>query len=137
MPTTESGDLRSPNLSTHSLAMIQVEVEASRSTNHAFGSFRVNRTVYLSSASTLSSISRMNLLPLPLTVRKRSYVYFTSSAVSSRPFTGGLLCQRTPFLSLKTYTVSPCRSQDSARSPSMGWLPGTTDGPALTLTRRL
>jgi hypothetical protein len=32
--------------------------------------------------------------------------YTTSSAVSSRPLTGGLLCQRTPRRSLKTYVVS-------------------------------
>ena len=27
--------------------------------------------------------------------------------------------------------------QDSARSGSMGWVPGTTEGPALTFTSRL
>ena len=51
---------------------------------------------------------------------KRSYVYFTSSAVSSRPFTGGLLCQRTSLRSLKTYVVSFDRVQDSATSGSIG-----------------
>jgi hypothetical protein len=52
--------------------MTQVEVEASRSTNQALGSRSVNFTVYLSGASTLSTISRMDLLALPLMVRKRS-----------------------------------------------------------------
>jgi len=72
VPTTLSGFLRSPYWSTHSLAMIQVEVEASRSRNQALGSRSVNFTVYLSGASTLSTISRMYLLLLPLMLRKRS-----------------------------------------------------------------
>ncbi len=64
-------------------------------------------------------------------------MYLTSSAVSSRPLTGGLGCQRTPLRSLNTYEVSPWRSHDSARSPSTGWVPGTTAEPPLTFTRRL
>jgi hypothetical protein len=44
-----------------------------------------------------STISSTGLLPFPLMVRKRSYVYFPSSAVSSRPLTGSFECQRTPF----------------------------------------
>jgi len=38
---------------------------------------------------------------LPFSFTNRSKVYLTSSAVSSRPFTGGLACQRTPLRSLK------------------------------------
>ena len=82
--------------------MIQVDVEARWSTNQALGSLSVNFTVYLSRASTLSTISRTVRFGLPFVARKRSYVYFTSSAVSSRPLTGGLGCHRTPCLSLKT-----------------------------------
>ena len=67
-----------------------------------------------------STVSRNCRLGLPAMVRKRSYVYFTSSAVSSRPFTGGLLCQRTSLRSLKTYVVSFDRVQDSATSGSSG-----------------
>jgi hypothetical protein len=52
--------------------------------------------------------------------RNRSYVYFTSSAVSSRPLTGGLGCQRTPRRSLNTYVVSLGRVHDSATSASTG-----------------
>ncbi len=64
-------------------------------------------------------------------------MYFTSSAVSSRPLTGALGCQRTPFLSLKTYVRSLGCVHDSARSGSTGRVPGTMDGPAFTFTRRL
>src|SRR5262245_32216583 len=70
-------------------------------------------------------------------VMARSYVYLTSSAVSSRPFTGDLLCHRTPFRSVNSQVVSLAWLQDSARSPSIGSVPGTTVGPALTRTRRL
>ena len=114
-----------------------VDVEASASMNHAYGSFRTNRTVCGSSASTLSTCSSTGRFGLPLSVRNRSYVYLTSSAVSSRPFTGGLLCQRTPFRSLNTYVVSFGCVHDSARSASIGCVPGTTDGPAFTFTSRL
>ena len=62
VPTTDSTFLRSPNFSTHSLAMIQVEVEASRSRNQAFGSLSVNFTVYLSTASIFSTYSSTGLL---------------------------------------------------------------------------
>src|SRR5438034_7032613 len=79
----------------------------------------------------------MYALGLPATVRKRSTLYLTSSDVSSRPFTGGLLCQRTPRRSLKTYVVSFGCVHDSARSGSIANVPGTTDGPALCFTRRL
>src|SRR5205085_5363 len=72
-----------------------------------------------------------------LTVRNRSMVYFTSADVSSRPFTGGFGCHRTPRRSLKTYVVSFGCVHDSARSPSIGKVPGTTDGPTLWRTRRL
>ena len=70
-------------------------------------------------------------------VRKRSTLYTTSSAVSSRPFTGGFACHRTPGRSLKTYVVSLGWLHDSATSPSMGKTPGATDGPALYLRSRL
>jgi hypothetical protein len=62
----------------------------------------MNRTVYLSGASIFSTVPSIERFGLPLIDRNRSYVYFTSSAVSSRPLTGGLLCQRTPFRILKT-----------------------------------
>src|SRR5262249_8094395 len=101
VPTTDSHFFRSPYFSTHSRAMIQVDVEARRSTNQALGSLSVNFTVYLSGASTLSTISRTARFGLPFVARKRSNVYFTSSAVSSRPLTGGLGCRRTPGRSLK------------------------------------
>ena len=64
--------MRSPYWSTHSLAMIHVDVEASRSMNQALGSRSVNFTVYLSTASTLSTISSVKRLLLPLMLRKRS-----------------------------------------------------------------
>jgi hypothetical protein len=79
----------------------------------------------------------MYALALPLTVRKRSTLKTTSSAVSSRPLTGGLLCHRTPLRSLKMYVVSLGWVQDSARSPSSGNVPGLTPGPALGLRSRL
>src|ERR1700730_3847425 len=84
--------------------------------------------------SICSSVVRLGL---PLIVRKRSYVYLMSSALSSRPFTGGLLCQRTPRLSLNTYAVSFGCVHDSARSPSTGNVPGCTPGPALCFSKRL
>jgi hypothetical protein len=79
----------------------------------------------------------MYAIGLPLTVRNRSTVYRTSSAVSSRPLTGGLGCHRTPRRSLKTYVVSFGWLHDSARSPSIANVAGATLGPALCLTRRL
>src|SRR5712691_2946679 len=79
----------------------------------------------------------MYALALPLTVRNRSTLKTTSSAVSSRPFTGGLFCQRTPLRSLKMYVVSLGWVQDSARSPSIGNVPGWMAGPVLCLSRRL
>jgi hypothetical protein len=74
----------------------------SMSSSHANGSLRVIRTVYRSRASTLSTDASIAALALPGTVRKRSTLYTTSSAVSSRPFTGSLLCQRTPLRRLNT-----------------------------------
>ncbi len=72
VPTTDSHFLRSPNLSTHSLATMATAIGLARvSRNHAKGSFSVNFTVYLSSASTLSSEPSMKALALPLVVRKR------------------------------------------------------------------
>jgi hypothetical protein len=76
-------------------------------------------------------------LALPLTVRKWFTLNTTSSAVSSRPFTGGLLCHFTPLRSLKMYVVSFGCVHDSARSPSMGNVPGATPGPALCRSSRL
>ena len=56
MPTTASAFLRSPNFSTHSLAtMATARGFASMSRNQAKGSLSVNLTVYLSTASTLST----------------------------------------------------------------------------------
>ncbi len=52
--------------------MIHVDVEASRSMNQAFGSLSVNFTVYLSTASILSTYSSTGLLGLPVIVRNRS-----------------------------------------------------------------
>src|SRR3979490_3620371 len=98
--------------------MTQVDVEAKRSTNQALGSLSVNFTVYLSGASTLSTIARIGRLGLSFVVKKRSNVYFTSSATSSRPLTGGLGCQRTPPRSLKKQSLSPL---PAPRSPRGGW----------------
>src|SRR5262245_19564451 len=97
----------------------------------------MKRTVYLSGASIFSTAPRFDRFGLPLIDRNRSYVYFTSSDVSSRPFTGGLLCHRTPLRSLNTYVRSLGMVHDSARSPSTGRVPGTIDGPAFTFTSRL
>src|SRR5215470_1063801 len=110
---------------------------ASMSRNHANGSFSVKRTVYRSSASTRSTSRSVVASTLPGTVRNRSTLQRTSSAVSSRPLTGGFGCHRTPRRSLKTYVVSVGCVHDSARSPSMGNVPGVTAGPALWRTRRL
>src|SRR4029450_11046204 len=99
---------------------------------HARGSFSVNLTVWRSTASILSTSSSVCRLALPLMPRNRSYVYFTSSAVSSRPLTGGFGCQRTPRRSLKTYVVSLGRVHDSATSASTGDLPGRTHGHRVT-----
>ena len=102
MPITDSGFFRSPNFSTASWGMIASAIGfETMSRNQTYGSFSVNLTVYLSTTSTLSSAAIIARLALPFSETKRSKVYLTSSAVSSRPFTGGLLCQRTPFLSLK------------------------------------
>jgi len=79
----------------------------------------------------------MNRSGLPFSVRKRSNVNLTSSAVSSRPFTGGLLCQRTPRRRKKTTVVSSGSSQRSARSGSTMKVPGITDGPTLWRTSLL
>jgi len=65
VPTADSTFFRSPNFSTHSLATIQVDVEASRSKNQAFGSLSVNLTVCVSRASILSTYSSTGLLGLP------------------------------------------------------------------------
>ena len=66
VPTTDSTFFRSPNFSTHSFAMIQVDVDASMSMNQAFGSLSRNLTVYLSTASMFSTESSTGLLGLPL-----------------------------------------------------------------------
>src|SRR3989442_9997071 len=102
--------------------MIQVEVEARRSRNQALGSFSVNFTVYLSGASTLSTISRRARFGLPFVARKRSYVYFTSSAVKSRPLHGGLGRPPAPFRRMKTLTLTPPRIHGCARAASKGRL---------------
>ena len=62
--------------------------------NGAYGSFSVMRTVCLSTASMALTGSKRVLKP-DLAVN-RSSEYFTSSAVTSRPFTGGLLWNFTP-----------------------------------------
>ena len=72
------------------------------SRNQAKGSFRITRTVYLSGASTRSTDASMYRLALPFSLMNRSRLYLTSSEVSSRPFSGGLFCHRTPRRSLKT-----------------------------------
>src|SRR5262245_15530093 len=132
-----SGFLASPNFSTASRGSTHMTVEARICGSQANGSVVVNRTVYLSGASTFSTFSSSPRWGFPLTVKKRSKLHLTSSAVSSRPFMGGLLCQRTPLRRLKTQEVSLVRDQDSARSPSSGVVPGTTDEPAFTLRSRL
>jgi hypothetical protein len=137
VPTTDSAFLRSPNFSTHSLAMIHVDVDARLSRNQALGSLRMNLTVCLSGVSMRSIDSSTGRLPLFFVLRNRSYVYFTSSDVSSRPLKGGFGCHRTPLRSLKTKVFSSGRVHDSARSGSIGYVIGFTSGPALTFTRRL
>ena len=47
---------------------------ATMSRNQAKGSFSVNRTVYLSTASTFAMARYIDTLTLPLSVRMRSYV---------------------------------------------------------------
>src|SRR5437762_6902887 len=110
---------------------------ARMSRNHAYGAFSVNFTVYLSTASTLSTELRSGALAWPFVVMKRLIVYTTSSATSSRPFIGGFGCHFTPRRSLKMYVVSFGCVHDSARSGSMGNVPGVTDGPVFVRTRRL
>ena len=103
MPTTASHFFRSPNFSTHSLATMQTAIGLTiMSRNQAKGSLRMTRTVYLSGVSTRSTEASMCRLALPFSLMNRSMLYLTSSDVSSRPFTGGLLCQRTPRRSLNT-----------------------------------
>ena len=72
------------------------------SRNQAYGSFRVNFTVWRSTASTRSTTESMYACGLPFTVRNRSIEYTTSAAVSSRPFTGGLGWKRTARRSVNT-----------------------------------
>ena len=79
----------------------------------------------------------MNLSGLAFSVRKRSYVNLTSSATSSRPLSGGLLCQRTPLRKWKTTVVSSGSSQRSARSGSTVKVPGVTAAPTLWRTSLL
>src|SRR2546429_3250246 len=135
---TDSHFLRSPYFSTTSFAtMATAWGFASMSRNQTNGSFKVNFTVYLSGASTLSTDLSMYALALPFTVRKWFTLNTTSSAVSSRPFTGGFACQRTPLRSLNTYVVSLGWVHDSARSPSIVNVPGATLGPALCRSSRL
>ena len=75
MPITASGFFRSPNFSTHSLAMMAPAIGlAIMSRNQAKGSFSVNRTVYLSTASTFAMARYIDTLTLPLSVRMRSNV---------------------------------------------------------------
>src|SRR4051794_13597544 len=107
------------------------------SRNHAYGSFSVNFTVCLSSASTFSTDFRRYAFVLPVVVWKRVMEYATSSAVNSRAFTGGFGCHFTPFLSLKIHVVSVGCVHDSARSPTIGKVPGVTDAPARCFTSRL
>src|SRR5262249_5923694 len=128
----------SPYFSTTSFATIATACGfESMSRNQTNGSFKVNLTVYLSGASTLSTALSMYALALPFTVRKWFTLNTTSSAVSSRPFTGGLFCHLTPRRSLNTYVVSFGWVHDSARSPSTGNVPGTTLGPVLCFSNRL
>ena len=132
-----SGFLRSPNCSTASLGNDPRRRRGQRLQEPHEGLLEGELDRVAVGGLDASTCSRMPRLGLPLTVRNRSYVYLTSSAVSSRPFTGGFGCQRTPFRSLKIQVVSSARVHDSARSPSSGWVPGRTADPALTLTRRL
>src|SRR5437016_3796640 len=82
-----------------------------------------------------STALRRGALAWPLVVRKRVIVYTTSSATNSRPFIGGFACHFTPRRSLKTYVVSFVCCHDSARSGSIGNVPGVTPGPVLVRTR--
>jgi hypothetical protein len=72
---TASGFRRSPNVSTHSLAMIAPDIGlAIISRNQANGSFSVKRTVYRSIGSTLAMERYIETLALPLSLRIRSKV---------------------------------------------------------------
>src|SRR5438477_608885 len=82
-------------------------------------SLSVNLTVYLSTASHLSTDLSRGALAWPFVFWKRLIVYTTSSATSSRPLIGGLLCHFTPRRSLNTYVVSFGCVHDSARSGSI------------------
>jgi hypothetical protein len=85
----------------------------------------------------VDTMQNIEAFVLPFSLAARSKVYRTSSAVSSRPLTGGFAWKRTPLRSLKTYDVSPVCCQDSARSPSIRNAPGRTPGPALCRRSRL
>src|SRR6266851_5991042 len=126
---------RSLYFSTTSGAMIHMQMAlARRSSNQTNGSLRRNFTVERSTTSTRSTDSSNWRSGLPSMVRKRSKENLTSSATSSRPLTGGLLCHLTPLRRWKIEVVSSGDSQRSARSGSTMKVPGGTSGP--TLCRR-
>ena len=99
MPITASGLLKSLNFSSASRGRMAQKVGLARwFRNGAYGSLSVMRTVWRSTTSidcTGSNRSRK-----PDFAMKRSSEYLTSSAISSRPLTGGLLWKRTPFFRL-------------------------------------
>ena len=115
VPIIASGRLKSLSLSSTSFGRIAAYVELARwFRNGANGSLSVIRIVYLSTTSIDCTSSKRERKPdLAL---KRSSEYFTSSAVTSRPFTGGLLWNFTPFFSVKTSVVGFLYSHFSARS---------------------
>src|SRR5215510_7650341 len=87
--------------------------------NGAYGSLVLKTTVYLSGVSMLASLPRKKYACWNFPgwfVIWRSMLYFTSSDVSSRPFTGATLWKRTPCRSLNTYVTSSFCCQLSARS---------------------
>ncbi len=88
VPITASGWLKSLNFSSASRGRIAQKDELARwFRNGAYGSLSVTRTVYRSSTSIAVTGSKRGAKPD--LAMKRSSEYLTSSATTSRPFTGG------------------------------------------------
>src|SRR5918992_3454417 len=102
-------------------------VAARLETNAANGADSSNRTVKGSGAVTRLRVGNSRASG---EATRRSNVNLTSSATSSRPLTGGLACQRTPFFNVITYVVGVGCATDAARS-------GMTSPVGLYLNRRL
>ena len=98
---TASGWLKSLNFSSASRGRMAVCAALARwFRKGAYGSLRTMRTVERSTTSMAWTGSRR--CRMGDFVRKRSSEYLTSSAVTSRPFTGGLRWKRAPLRSVNT-----------------------------------